>query len=106
MTPLPRAQSGTWPPLNRRAALDGAVKRPLGEAWVWSRKSSAVDISPLVACTIAHWGAKNTPDTTMGIWSIREIVEELRQKELDNNAEAPTSAPAAIAGLHPNFVPL
>lgn len=40
------------------AALDGAVKRPLGDAWAWNRKSSAVDISPLVAVTIALWGAQ------------------------------------------------
>jgi phage terminase large subunit-like protein len=38
------------------AALDGAVKRSLGDAWAWSRKSSSVDISPLVACTLALWG--------------------------------------------------
>jgi hypothetical protein len=38
------------------AAIKGAVKRPLGDAWAWSRKSSAVDISPLVACTLALWG--------------------------------------------------
>lgn len=39
------------------AALAGAVTRPLGDAWAWSRRSSSVDISPLVACTLAHWGA-------------------------------------------------
>jgi hypothetical protein len=39
------------------AAVAGAKTRPLGEAWAWSRKSSAVDISPLVACTLAFWGA-------------------------------------------------
>lgn len=42
------------PELN--AAVRGAAKRPLGDAWAWSRKTSAVDISPLVACTLAHWG--------------------------------------------------
>lgn len=36
-------------------ALRGAVRRPLGDAWAWSRKSSSVDISPLVACTLALW---------------------------------------------------
>ena len=36
-------------------AIKGARKRPLGDAWAWSRKSSAVDISPLVACTLALW---------------------------------------------------
>lgn len=39
------------------SALAGAVKRPLGDAWAWSRKSSTVDISPLVACTLALWGS-------------------------------------------------
>jgi hypothetical protein len=35
------------------AAIKGAARRPLGDAWAWSRKSSSVDISPLVACTLA-----------------------------------------------------
>jgi len=39
------------------AAIKGAAKRPLQDAWAWSRKSSAVDISPLVAVTLALWGA-------------------------------------------------
>lgn len=39
-----------------RAAVRGARTRPLGDAWAWSRKSSSVDISPLVAVTIALWG--------------------------------------------------
>lgn len=37
-------------------ALDGAAKRPLVDSWAWSRKSSNVDISPLVAVTLAAWG--------------------------------------------------
>jgi hypothetical protein len=37
-------------------ALRGAVKRPLGDAWAWSRKNSGIDISPLVAITLAFWG--------------------------------------------------
>ena len=39
------------------AAVRGAVTRPLGAAWAWSRKTSTVDISPLVACTLALWGS-------------------------------------------------
>lgn len=35
------------------AAVKGAKRRPLGDAWAWSRRSSAVDISPLVAVTLA-----------------------------------------------------
>lgn len=39
-----------------RAAIKGAARRPLGDAWAWSRKTSAIDISPLVGCTLAYWG--------------------------------------------------
>jgi len=39
------------------ASLRGAQKRVLGDAWAWSRKNSNVDIGPLVAATIALWGA-------------------------------------------------
>lgn len=35
------------------AALRGARKRSLVDAWVWSRSSSSVDITPLVAATLA-----------------------------------------------------
>lgn len=41
-------------------AVKGAVKRPLGEAWAWSRKNSGVDISPVVALTLAVWGHTST----------------------------------------------
>lgn len=49
------------------AAIKGAVKRPLGDAWAWSRKNSSIDISPLVAITLAYWGlvtlaASGTPE--------------------------------------------
>jgi phage terminase large subunit-like protein len=43
------------------AAVDGAVQRPIGEAWAWGRKRSAVDISPLVACTLASWALASAP---------------------------------------------
>jgi hypothetical protein len=38
------------------AAAYGAVKRPLVDAWAWGRQKSSVDITPLVAATLAHWG--------------------------------------------------
>ena len=34
------------------SAIKGAVKRPLGERWAWSRSNSSVNISPLVAVTL------------------------------------------------------
>jgi hypothetical protein len=40
------------------AAVRGAARRPLGDAWAWSRKASSVDISPLVAVTLALWGLR------------------------------------------------
>jgi hypothetical protein len=35
------------------AAVAGAEKRTVGDAWLWSRKDSSVDISPLVTVTLA-----------------------------------------------------
>ncbi|MFB7597251.1 terminase [Streptomyces sp. NPDC056160] len=37
-------------------ALAGARKRELGDAWAWARRGVGVDISPLVAATLARWG--------------------------------------------------
>lgn len=39
-----------------RSAVKGAGRRPLGDAWLWSRKNSTVNIAPLVASTLAAWG--------------------------------------------------
>lgn len=38
------------------AAVRGAQTRQLGDSWLWSRRSSAVNIAPLVAVTNALWG--------------------------------------------------
>jgi phage terminase large subunit-like protein len=37
------------------SAVENAVRRPLGDAWAWSRQSTASDICPLVAVTVASW---------------------------------------------------
>lgn len=51
------------------AALDGAVKRPLTDAWAWSRKNSSIDISPLVAVTLALWGLEQgSAEVWVGGW--------------------------------------
>lgn len=52
------------------AAIKGAKTRPLGDAFAWSRKNSGVDISPLVAATLALSKALDTPETDddMTIW--------------------------------------
>jgi hypothetical protein len=41
---------------DRSPRLKGAVQRPLGDSWAWSRKKSTVDITPLVSQTLAVWG--------------------------------------------------
>jgi hypothetical protein len=48
-------------------AIRGAKTRPLGDSWAWSRKNSAVDISPLVAATLALAGAAALPDDSSSI---------------------------------------
>jgi hypothetical protein len=35
------------------AAADGALRQPLGDGWKWSRKEPDVDVSPLVALSLA-----------------------------------------------------
>ncbi len=46
--------------LELRNAIKGAAVRPLNDAWAWSRKNSNIDISPLVAATLAHWASEAT----------------------------------------------
>jgi hypothetical protein len=40
-------------------ALSVATKRPVAGAWAWNRKDAASDITPIVAMTLALWGAQN-----------------------------------------------
>jgi hypothetical protein len=42
-------------------AVLAATKRRVGDSWAWSRRGGA-DISPLVACTLARWGATAIPE--------------------------------------------
>ncbi len=45
---------------NLRSAVKGATKRPIGDgAFGWGRRNSLIDISPLVAGTLALWGYSN-----------------------------------------------
>lgn len=42
-------------------AVAAAAQRPLVDAWVWARRSSAGSIAPLVAATIAGWAYDHRP---------------------------------------------
>lgn len=57
------------------AAAAGAVKRPLGDSWAWSRKSSAVDITPIVSCSLAVWGhaTQEKPKFDLSAYRIRRV---------------------------------
>jgi hypothetical protein len=54
------------------SAIKGAAQRRLGDAWAWSRKSSSVEITPLVACTLAFWGASR--DSGESVYNDREML--------------------------------
>jgi hypothetical protein len=52
-------------------AVSAAVRRPYGDAWAWDRRNTAQDISPLVAVTLARWGALTMPelvDVAANVW--------------------------------------
>jgi hypothetical protein len=54
-------------------AVDGARSRPLGEAWAWHRKTSDVDISPLVAATLALFGNTRRPKNRSRVINLNAI---------------------------------
>lgn len=58
---LERTVAHTGQPLLDRA-IQGGAKRTLGDAWAWKRKDSITEISPLVACTLAHYGWITRPE--------------------------------------------
>lgn len=49
------------------AAVAGAKKRPVGDRWAYGRKSSAVDITPIVSATFAKY-VHDGPDGDVGVW--------------------------------------
>lgn len=56
MEPEPKLRHTDQPQLN--VALSLARKRPLAGAWAWNRKDASSDITPIVATTLALWGAQ------------------------------------------------
>jgi hypothetical protein len=57
VSPTPSVRHVNQPQVN--VALSVARKRPLGSGWAWNRKDAASDITPIVAMTLALWGAQN-----------------------------------------------
>jgi hypothetical protein len=42
-------------------AVEAADQRTTGDVWLWARRSSHADISPLVASTLAAWALRQDP---------------------------------------------
>jgi hypothetical protein len=51
------------PELN--VAVAGAAQKFYGDSWLWGRRQSQVDITPVVAATLALWAAAQLPDEAM-----------------------------------------
>jgi hypothetical protein len=49
-------------------SLRGSMLKPSGEAQVWARRTSRVDISPLVAVTVALGGVPQVVSAPLGAW--------------------------------------
>ena len=41
-------------------ALSVARKKPVGDGWLWNRKSADSDITPIISATLALWGAQSS----------------------------------------------
>lgn len=66
-------------------AIRGAAKRPIGEASAWARKKTTVDITPLVAVTLARWGLVEGEEES--VWDRR--AREAREANLaEDSSEA------------------
>jgi hypothetical protein len=83
-----------------QAALDdaimGAARRPLGDAWLWSRRNSAVDISPLVAVTLAAWAAATIRTPAPARVAVPDAAPAVR------SGQWPASSPAPAAARRPS----
>lgn len=57
-------------------AITGAAKKFYGDAWLWGRRQSSGDISPLVASTLALWAHEQTPPVDAGFVDLSDFVED------------------------------
>lgn len=55
-------------------AVSAGVTRHYGETDAWDRRASAVDIAPLVACTLALYGLENPVDVPLSAYERRGFV--------------------------------
>lgn len=56
------------------AAVNGAMTRPVGDAWVLDRRRSLADVSPLVAATLARWALLTRGPLVQGDYDVLDSV--------------------------------
>jgi hypothetical protein len=59
-----------------RSAVAGATLRASGDAELWSRRSSKVDVSPLVACTLALGGVPEVSPVSANFYSLDDFLDD------------------------------
>ena len=57
-------------------AAGDAVKKDLGEVWVWNRAKSPVDVAPLCAVTMALWGLEMLSDGVVTVTAYGDDYEK------------------------------
>lgn len=57
-------------------AVAGADRKFYGDSWLWSRRSTQVDISPLVAATLAKWVHDQAPPPSSGFVDLSDYTED------------------------------
>ena len=80
------------------AAVAGAVKRQISDAWAWSRKNSFVDISPLCAVTLAAWGASQRRSSKV-LWSAVDVFRAPTAEELEVERRQAATTIAGVAQM-------
>lgn len=78
-------------PVLDRAAASG-VSRPVGEGWVFDRRNSPVDVSPLVACAAAAWLEHQPPAEVPELhsWPDEETIKAWEAEAEEQFKDLPT----------------
>lgn len=68
-----RIRHEAYPELDN--AVRAAVQSTLGDRWVWGRKASGADITPLEGATFAHWLlTRPSPETSVSAYADHDLI--------------------------------
>lgn len=62
-------------------AVRGGAAHRVGDAWVWSLRASTVDVTPLVACTLALWGLLTRKPRRARVVDLNEALRAAETRE-------------------------